>query len=134
MGSHSVTCHPAEVAFPPRGVNNLRRNHCSDSITSTRCGFVIGFRLVYNNVSPRWRRDDMPRRRQIATDLRPSQDRSAVRTSLWPAVAKLQADSMPIAQAAASWNRQTDGSRYSKNAPLGRGYNKSTTNRRNNGV
>ena len=30
----------------------------------------------------------------------------------WPAVAKLQAAGVPIAQAAAPWDRQTDGSRY----------------------
>jgi len=30
----------------------------------------------------------------------------------WPAVAKLQAASVPIAYAAAPWDRQTDGSRY----------------------
>ena len=38
----------------------------------------------------------------------------------WPAVAKLQAASMPVAQAAAPRDRQTDGSRYSE-MPLGRG-------------
>jgi len=32
----------------------------------------------------------------------------------WPAMAKLEAASVPIAQAAAPWDRQTDGSRYSK--------------------
>jgi len=35
----------------------------------------------------------------------------------WPAVAKLQAASVPIAWAAAPWDRQTDGSRYSKMLP-----------------
>ena len=50
---------------------------------------------------------------KIAADLRPSADGSAVRTSL--------VASVPIAQAAAPWDRQTDGSRYSKMPPLGRG-------------
>jgi len=52
---------------------------------------------------------------KIAADLRPSADGSAVRTGWWwPAVAELQATSVPIAQAAApwDWDRQTDGSRY----------------------
>ena len=35
----------------------------------------------------------------------------------WPAVAKLQAASVPIAQAAAPRDRQTDGSRYLKMSP-----------------
>ena len=39
----------------------------------------------------------------------------------WPAVAKLQAASVPIAWAAASWNRQTDRSRYTKMLSQGGG-------------
>jgi len=40
----------------------------------------------------------------------------------WPAVAKLQAASVPIAWAAAPWNRQVDGRiALFQNAPLGRG-------------
>jgi len=34
---------------------------------------------------------------KIAADLRPSADGSAVRTSWWPAVAKLRASSVPVA-------------------------------------
>jgi len=34
---------------------------------------------------------------KLAADLRPSADGSAVRTFWWPAVAKLQADGVPIA-------------------------------------
>jgi len=55
-----------------------------------------------------------------AADLRPSADGSAVRTSL---VAKLQAASVPVAEAAAPWDRKTDVSRYSKMSP-GRGRSK----------
>ena len=47
----------------------------------------------------------------------------------WPAVAKLQAASVPIAQAAAPRDRQTDGSRYLKMSPLGRGHNKHSCRR-----
>ena len=46
-----------------------------------------------------------------AADLHPSTGGSAVRT---PLVAKLQAASVPIALAAAPWDRQTDGLHYSK--------------------
>jgi len=71
----------------------------------------------YNKVSPRGLRDDMhpadgsSTDGKIAADLRPSADGSAVRTSL--------VASVPIAQAAAPWDRQTDGSRYSKMPPYG---------------
>jgi len=46
----------------------------------------------------------------------------------WPAVAKLQAASVPVAYAAASWDRhtygQTDGRiALFQNVPLGRGHN-----------
>jgi len=73
-----------------------------------------------NKVSPRGRRDDMPRPMAIrlAADLRPSANGSAVRTSL--VVAKLQAASVPIAYGtcAPSAMGQTDGgSRYSKMPP-----------------
>jgi len=41
---------------------------------------------------------------------------------LWcPAVAKLQAASVPMASAAVPWHRQNDGSRYSEMPPIGRG-------------
>jgi len=43
---------------------------------------------------------------KIAADLRPSADGSA--HLWWPAVAKLQAASVPITEAAAPWDRQTD--------------------------
>ena len=47
---------------------------------------------------------------------------SVVQTRLcWPAVAKLHAASVPIAYAAAPWDRQTDGSLYSKMPPYGGG-------------
>jgi len=65
---------------------------------------------------------------QLAADLRPSADGSAVRTSLvQPAVAKLQAASVLIARAAAPWDRQTDGRiAVSLNAPPPLWHNKST--------
>ena len=57
-----------------------------------------------NKVSPRRRRDDIPPANgsstvaKISADLRPSADGSAVRAHLcWPAVAKLQAASVPRA-------------------------------------
>ena len=39
----------------------------------------------------------------------------------WSSVAKLQAAGVPIAYAAAPWDRQTDGSRYSKMPPMAGG-------------
>ena len=71
-----------------------------------------------NKVSPRGRRDDMPppmavrrwkKSRRIY--VRP---RTGPRSAhlWWPAVAKLQAAGVPIAQAAAPRDRQTDGSQY----------------------
>ena len=77
-------------------------------------------------------RDDMPppmavrRWRIVSTPLRPSciqksrriyiRSRTGLQSAhlWWPAVAKLQAASVPIAQAAAPWERRTHGSRYSK--------------------
>ena len=53
----------------------------------------------YNTASPRGRRDDMfpppPMAVRLAADLRPSADRSAVRTSV--VAGQLQAASVPIA-------------------------------------
>jgi len=56
-----------------------------------------------NKVSPQGRRDDVSRLRwqfdpKIAANLRPSADGSAVRYLWWPAVAKLQAASVPTAR------------------------------------
>jgi len=57
---------------------------------------------------------------KIAADLRPSADGSASAHLWWPAVAKLQAVSVPTAQTAAPWDRQTDGriAAVSLNSPL----------------
>ena len=75
--------------------------------------------LTKNKVSPRERRDDMPpsmavRRWQKSRRIyvRPRTGPQSAHL-WWPAVAKLQAASVPIAWAAALWDRQTDGSRYS---------------------
>jgi len=51
---------------------------------------------------------------KIAADLRPSADGPQSAHLWWPAMAKLQAASVPTPLTAAPWDRQTDGSRYSK--------------------
>ena len=86
--------------------------------------------LQHNKISPRGRRDNMPppmavRRWQKSRRIyvRPRTGPQSAHL-WWPAVAKLQATGVPIAQAAAPWDRQTDGSRYSKMPPRADGMKK----------
>jgi len=76
--------------------------------------------MFMNKVTPRGRRDDMPppadgssiqKSRRIYVRLRTGPQSAHL---WWPALAKLQAASVPIVWA---WDRQTDGSRYSKMPP-----------------
>ena len=114
--------------------DSFRRDNNNGHYVCVECrSALVDTRSWIKKVSPRGRRDDMPpfdgrsiqKSRRIYVRPRTGPQSAHL---WWPAVAKVQTASVPIAWAAAPWDRQTDGSRYSKMPPLWRGHNKGHPN------